>query len=105
MAVSKKTEKTQQALIDELKKAVSEAETMLKDVADKGETEVELIQDKVNAILQKATASFNDFEQNVRAQSREAVEKTDTYVRDNPWQAIGVAGVAGLLLGVIIGRR
>ena len=29
---------------------------------------------------------------------------TDDYVHDNPWQAIGIAGVTGLLLGLLISR-
>ena len=27
------------------------------------------------------------------------------YVRDNPWQSIGIAAGVGLLLGLLIGRR
>lgn len=102
---TKKIEKTQEALVNELKNAVAEAETMLKDVAGKSDAEAELIKDKVNDILERATNSFNDLEKNVRAHSREAIQKTESYVQDNPWQTIGLAGLAGLLLGVIIGRR
>lgn len=105
MATSKKIDKAQEALIAELKTAISEAETMLKDVADKSDAEAELIKDKVNSILQKAGESFNDIEQNVRAQGRQAIQKTEAYVQENPWQTVGLAGIAGLLLGVIIGRR
>jgi ElaB/YqjD/DUF883 family membrane-anchored ribosome-binding protein len=36
---------------------------------------------------------------------REIVHTTDDFVQDNPWQAIGVAAGAGLLLGLLIGRR
>lgn len=31
--------------------------------------------------------------------------EADEYVHRNPWTTIGVASVAALLLGVIIGRR
>ena len=34
-----------------------------------------------------------------------AARATDDYVHDNPWQAIGIAGVTGLLLGLLISRR
>ena len=33
------------------------------------------------------------------------VEGADEYVHKNPWTTIGIASVAALLLGVIIGRR
>ena len=32
-------------------------------------------------------------------------EEADDYVHQNPWTTIGIASVAALLLGVIIGRR
>lgn len=105
MATSKKIEKTQEALVSELKNAVSEAEAMLKDVAGKSDAEAELIKDKVNDVLQRATASFNELEQNVRAHSREAIQKTESYVQENPWQTMALSGLAGLLLGIIVGRR
>lgn len=105
MATSKKADKTQQALLNDLKKAVDEAEAMLKDVADKGEEETEEIKEKVNKVFKKAMESFSDAQETAREQSREVVQKTQEYVHENPWQTIGIAGVAGLLLGVLISRR
>ena len=34
-----------------------------------------------------------------------AAKATDDYVRDNPWQAVGIAAMAGLVLGILISRR
>ncbi len=34
-----------------------------------------------------------------------ATESTDRYVRDNPWQAIGVAAAVGILIGFLSTRR
>ena len=36
---------------------------------------------------------------------RYAASATDDYVRANPWPAVGVALVTGLVAGVLIGRR
>jgi ElaB/YqjD/DUF883 family membrane-anchored ribosome-binding protein len=41
----------------------------------------------------------------LRAKTREVARVTDTYVHDNPWKAIGAAAGAGLLIGLLIGRR
>ena len=105
MATSKKVSKSQQALLDDLKKAVDDAETILKEVAEKGGEEAEEVQEKVRSILKKAMASFNDAEDAVIERGREVAHKTQEYVHQNPWQTIGIAGVAGLLLGVLISRR
>ena len=38
-------------------------------------------------------------------QTREALEAADRCVRDQPWEAIGIAAIAGLALGLLLGRR
>ena len=35
----------------------------------------------------------------------EAVKATEAYVRENPWQAVGIAAGVGLVLGLLISRR
>jgi len=35
----------------------------------------------------------------------EAVKATETYVRENPWQSVGIAAGIGLVLGLLISRR
>lgn len=37
--------------------------------------------------------------------TKQAATATDQYVNENPWRAVGVAAVAGLVLGVLISRR
>ena len=37
--------------------------------------------------------------------AKEAGQATDAYVRENPWQAVGIAAGAGLLIGMLISRR
>jgi ElaB/YqjD/DUF883 family membrane-anchored ribosome-binding protein len=41
----------------------------------------------------------------VQRQAREALVAGDSYVREQPWQAIGAAAVAGMLLGMLAFRR
>jgi len=38
-------------------------------------------------------------------QARDAAKVTDSYVREHPWQAIGIGTALGLLLGVALARR
>jgi ElaB/YqjD/DUF883 family membrane-anchored ribosome-binding protein len=37
--------------------------------------------------------------------ARECMQTTDTYVRDNPWQAVGIAAGLGLVVGLLVSRR
>jgi ElaB/YqjD/DUF883 family membrane-anchored ribosome-binding protein len=36
---------------------------------------------------------------------KELAHTADVYVKDNPWRTVAVAAGAGLLLGVILGRK
>ena len=37
--------------------------------------------------------------------ARSGARVTDHYVREQPWQAVGITAVAGLLIGFLLGRR
>jgi ElaB/YqjD/DUF883 family membrane-anchored ribosome-binding protein len=41
----------------------------------------------------------------VRRQAGEALAAGDDYVRAQPWQAVGAAALAGLVIGLLIFRR
>ncbi|MBI3068591.1 MAG: DUF883 family protein [Betaproteobacteria bacterium] len=52
-----------------------------------------------------------DAEELLRATASQAGEKvaaaraTDEYVHEHPWRAVGIAAGAGLIIGLLIGRR
>lgn len=37
--------------------------------------------------------------------ARQGAAVTDDYVRENPWQAVGIGAAGGLLLGLLLARR
>jgi ElaB/YqjD/DUF883 family membrane-anchored ribosome-binding protein len=37
--------------------------------------------------------------------ARDLVRTTDDYIRDNPWQAIGMVALVGVTLGFMLSRR
>jgi ElaB/YqjD/DUF883 family membrane-anchored ribosome-binding protein len=41
----------------------------------------------------------------MRRQASETLEAGDRYVREQPWQAIGVAALSGVVIGLLLGRR
>jgi ElaB/YqjD/DUF883 family membrane-anchored ribosome-binding protein len=46
-----------------------------------------------------------DASQNWVQKARDFVSTADEYVRDNPWQALGVVAMAGVTLGYFLSRR
>lgn len=104
--MSKTREETERDnVIAAVKSSLADAEGLLREAAAAtGESAVELRERALTSIRRTREALY-DAQDAVYESSRRAVRATDDYVHDNPWQAIGVAGVTGLLLGVLIGRR
>jgi len=83
---------------EELRALVSDAEALLRSTANAGNAEV---QERAQATLQELRARLHALEDTVRSRARDV----DSYVRDNPWQAVAVIGGIALLLGLAMGRR
>jgi ElaB/YqjD/DUF883 family membrane-anchored ribosome-binding protein len=85
-------------LSEELRELVSDAEALLRAGASTAGGEA---RERLQASLQELRGRLAALEQQVSTRAREV----DTYVRDNPWQAVAVAGGVALLLGLIMGRK
>lgn len=85
-------------LAEELRTLVSEAEALLRTSA---ETATAAGREHAEATVAELRTRLTALEQQVRARARDV----DSYVHDNPWQAVAVAGGLALLLGLIMGRR
>ena len=83
-------------IADELRSLVSEAETLLRSTGNGGTPE---LKERAQVTLQEMRARLNALETNLRARAHDV----DTYVHDNPWQAVGIAGGVALLLGLLMG--
>ena len=85
-------------IADELRALVSEAEALLRSTVSAGSAELE---DRAQDTLQDLKGRLGSLEQQLNA----TVHEVDDYVRDNPWQAVAVAGGVALLLGLILARK
>jgi ElaB/YqjD/DUF883 family membrane-anchored ribosome-binding protein len=85
-------------LAEDLRTLVDDAEALLRATSNAGSAE---LQERAQATLQDLRARLATLEDQVRTRARDV----DTYVRDNPWQAVAVAGGIALLLGLLMGRR
>ena len=105
MASKSNLEQSQEQLLNNLRASIAEAEGMLKEASEIGGDKASELRDRAVNALQKATGSFKDVQERAVEQSKEAVRVTDEYVHNNPWRTVGFAALAGVLLGVIIGRK
>lgn len=89
----------------DLRTIIDDAEELLKSTADVGGEKIAALRQKVAARLEVARAKLKNTEEVLCEKSRQCADLTDQYVKENPWKAVGIAGVAGLVLGLLLGRR
>ena len=89
----------------DVKQALSGAEEMLSQAASStGERAAEL-RAKALAQLKALRERVQDAQATAVRQGRAAAHATDDYVHDHPWRAIATAAAAGVIIGLLIGRR
>ncbi len=92
-------------LAADLKAVIADAEELLQITSTQtGEKVVEL-RARLGDNLRVARHKMQDADAALREKARATAEATDVYVHDNPWKSIGIAAGAGLLVGLLIGRR
>jgi ElaB/YqjD/DUF883 family membrane-anchored ribosome-binding protein len=101
--VSDKVAKEQ--LFADFKRAVTDAEALLKATAKHGGGELDEVRGRAEESLRVAKERLAEERAALLGRTKEAARATDAYVHDNPWRAIGVAGGVGLLVGLLTGRR
>lgn len=99
------THVSKEKLVADLKVVVADAEELLRATASQAGEKVSAARERIQASLATAKVKLTDAERALLEKSKLAAKAADEYVRENPWQAVGVAAVAGLVLGVLISRR
>jgi ElaB/YqjD/DUF883 family membrane-anchored ribosome-binding protein len=96
---------SKQKLVADLKVVVADAEELLRATASQAGEKVSAARERIQASLATAKVKLTDAERVMLDKTKDAAKATDEYVRDNPWQAVGIAAAAGLVLGILISRR
>ena len=84
-------------IAEDLRAIVTDAEALLRSTANAGGADT---QERAQATLQDLRARLSALEGTVRSRARDV----DSYVHENPWQAVAAVGGIALLLGLIMGR-
>ncbi len=96
---------TKQKLVSTMKAVVADAEEILRASASMAGEKAGELRERIQERVRDAKLRLADAEAAVVDKTKAAAHATDDFVRDNPWQAVGIGAGIGLLLGVIIGRR
>ncbi|HEY4971572.1 MAG TPA: hypothetical protein VII35_16860 [Steroidobacteraceae bacterium] len=82
--------------------SVEDLTRALKDIES---PDIARVRAKVKVALTAAKSAVSDTASQLRSQAVQVGQRTDGFVRDNPWQVIGIAAVVGLAVGILASRR
>jgi ElaB/YqjD/DUF883 family membrane-anchored ribosome-binding protein len=92
-------------LFQDLQAVVHDAEALLTATAGQAGDKVQEVRSRAEETIRKVRSNLNSMEDSALRRAKELAGQADGYVRENPWQAVGVAAGIGLLLGVMLSRR
>ena len=92
-------------LVTDLKVVIADAEDLLKATASHAGEKAAAARLKIQDSIDGAKEKLAHLSEAGVYKAKAAARATDDYVHDNPWQAVGVAAVAGVVLGLLISRR
>ncbi len=84
---------------------IADAAVLLDRMAHVADPEIARVRAKVSQAVAAATRAITDGSVILQRRTRDAISAGDGYVRERPWQAVGFAAAAGLLVGLLLRRR
>jgi ElaB/YqjD/DUF883 family membrane-anchored ribosome-binding protein len=97
-------EQSRDALVKDFIEVLNEADSLLKQANKESGENASDLRAQVESKLRAAKLKLQDMQDDAMDRANATAHATIEYVHDNPWQALGVAVVAGLLAGMQIGR-
>ena len=91
-------------LIADLQTVVRDAESLLKATATHAGEKVDEARARAEESVRHAKERMAEIERDAVKRARELAGEADRYVRQYPWQAIGVAAAVGIVLGMLVRR-
>ena len=91
-------------LMADLRVVAADMERLLKATASQTGQHVAQTRARAAESLKACTARVAEMQEVALGKAREAGQATDNYVRANPWQAVAICAIAGLVIGALLAR-
>jgi len=98
-------EATRDELLSEFKALIDDAEALLRATTGQAGEAVAAARQRIEQRLEEGKRSVAEAEVLLLERTREAAKTADVYVRENPWNAVGIAAGIGLVVGLLAGRK
>lgn len=100
------------AASSEIKSLIADVEELMARIADLKDADVVRVRGKVQRAVDATKQSLAATKQSlaegadaIREQAKKAAGTADDFVRDSPWQAVGIAALVGAVVGMLAARR
>ncbi len=89
----------------EIKNLIADVEDLMARIADLKDADVARVRSKVQRAVDATKQSLAESADTLRQHAQRVAGSADDYVRDSPWQAVGVAALIGAVVGILATRR
>jgi ElaB/YqjD/DUF883 family membrane-anchored ribosome-binding protein len=93
------------AATTEIKNLIADVEDLMARIADLKDADVVRVRGKVQRAVDATKQSLTDGADALRQRAQDVASTADDYVRESPWQAVGVAALVGAVVGILATRR
>lgn len=107
--MAQSVEQSRTKLIGDFNAVIQDTEELLRSLAATGAEKGDKLRAAAEENLRTARVKLRQLQADAAAGTHAAAEAADEYVRENPWQSVGiaaaVAALVGLVLGLLLTRR
>ena len=89
----------------EIRNLIADVEDLMARIADLKDADVTQVRNKVQRAVDATKQSLADGADALRQHAQNAASTTDDFVRESPWQAVGIAALVGAVVGILATRR
>jgi ElaB/YqjD/DUF883 family membrane-anchored ribosome-binding protein len=92
-------------LLADLRALVADTEALLRATAGQAGEKAAAARERMQASLASSKQRLLDAERALEDRAGQAAREVEEYVQQNPWRALGIAALAGFVLGALVNRR
>ncbi|CDY73954.1 Probable transmembrane protein [Caballeronia glathei] len=93
-----------QKIIEDIKVLLNDSEELLRLSASLPGEGVDALRARLRDHVETARGALEDAQSSAQSRYRAGIDCTEKYVRENPWQAVGVAAGIGFFIGLLVSR-
>src|SRR5262245_32559288 len=98
-------DRAKQKLAKDLRTTISDVEELLRLTAGQVGDRMTEVRARLQSSLTDSRTHLTNLQNEALARGKEMSESVEDYVQDNPWRALGIVALAGVIIGALIARR